>query len=437
VMIRGILERILHPEPLEKLFQENATSQYTLKITFAQCVRIMDAVVFRTQPSVGAWYQEHGHQLAATRQALYGKLSHVEPTVSAALVHYAGGELLGCMRRMKGVPKESLPGLRLRILDGNHLTGTEHRLKGLRGTRAAALPGNALVFYDPRYDLITDVIPCEDAYTQERALADQALALILDKDCVIADRNFCTTKFLFGIAKRMGYFIIRQHGSNLSWKPFKTARKAGKDGQRRQLQEQSIVLTDSSSGASMTVRRITIPLLKPNDKGEKALYVLTNLPPRKANARLVADLYAQRWTIEGAFQQLTDDLRTEIDTLAYPKAALFGFCLACVAYNAVSLVKAALRVTLGTEFTTHNLSIYYLTLEVARVTPGMEIAIPDKHWRIFRRMSQSEFVAAIIAVARRIKPEKYTKHKRGPKKPQPKKSKGKHVSTARILAAQR
>jgi hypothetical protein len=438
VMVRGTLERILHPEPLERLFQENATSQYTRKITFVQCVQIMSAVVFKTMPSAGAWYKEHGQQLLATRQAMYGKINHVEPPVSAALVHYASNELLNSMRLMNGAaPKECLPGMRLRILDGNHLTGTEHRLKGIRGTRAAALPGQALVFYDPRYDLITDVIPCEDAYTQERALFDQALPLIGENDCVIADRNFCTTKFLFGIAARKGYFVVRQHGSNLSWKLIGEAREAGKDSQGRQLQEQNIELTNAASGESMTVRRITIPLVKPNAEGETALYVLTNLPPEKADACFVADLYARRWTIEEAFQQLTDDLRTEIDTLAYPQAALFGFCLACVAYNAASLVKAALRATLGAEYVAQKLSMYYLTLEVARVTPGMEIAIPDEEWHIFWRMTTEQFAAAIIAVASRIKPGKYTKHKRAPKKPQPKKSKGKHMSTARILAENR
>jgi hypothetical protein len=435
VMVRGTLERILHTDPLERLFQEHAVSQYTLKITFAQCVQVMDAVVFRTQPSVGAWYKDHGHLLKASRQSVYDKLKLIEPAVSAALVQYSSTELLDCMRRMKGVPKEALAGLRTRVLDGNCWTGTEHRLKGLRGTRAAALPGKALVFYDPRFDLITDVIPCEDAYTQERALAEQALAKIIANDCVIADRNFCTTKFLFGVAKLGGYFIIRQHGSNLPWEPIGNPRKAGKDGSRRQLEEQRIRLTDPAKGTTRVVRRITIPLQKANAKGETALYVLTNLSGKQATARTVADLYAQRWTIEKAFQQLTDDLRTEIDTLAYPKAAAFGFCLACVAYNAVSLVKAALRATLGTEFVEEKLSMYYLTLEVARVTPGMEIAIPAKEWGIFRSMSSQEFVATILGVASRIRAEKYTKHKRGPKKPPPKKTKGKHVSTARILAA--
>jgi hypothetical protein len=438
VMVRGTLERILDQERLERLLQDHATSQYTLKITLAQCVQIMDAVVFKTQPSVGAWYKDHGHGLSATRQSLYDKLKRMEPAVSAALVHYSGVELLDCIRGMKGVPKEPLPGLRVRVLDGNCLTGTEHRLKGLRGTRAAALPGKALVFFDPRYALITDVIPCEDAYTQERALSDQALAMIVGDDCVIADRNFCTAKFLFGIARRQGYFIIRQHASNLPWQPMGKIRNAGKDTSGRQLREQRIRLTDPSTGNPTVVRRIIIPLRKANAKGEKALYVLTNLSRKQAAARTVAELYAERWTIENAFQQLTDDLRTEIDTLAYPKAALLAFCLACVAYNAVSLVKAALRATLGAPFVDEKLSMYYLTLEVARVTPGMDIAIPAKDWHIFRRMGTQAFVATILAVAGRIRPEKYTKHKRGPKKPPPNKSKGKrikHVSTARILAA--
>jgi len=69
-----------------------------------------------------------------------------------------------------------LPQYRVRVLDGNHLAGTEHQIFELRRFRAAALPGQALAFYDPRYGLITDVIPCEDTYAQELALASQALA---------------------------------------------------------------------------------------------------------------------------------------------------------------------------------------------------------------------------------------------------------------------
>jgi hypothetical protein len=83
-------------------------------------------------------------------------------------------------------------------LDGNHLAGTEHRLVELRRYRAAALPGHALVFSDPQWDVATEVMPCEDAYTQERALLPEVVAMVAARDCIGADRNFCTTGFLFG-----------------------------------------------------------------------------------------------------------------------------------------------------------------------------------------------------------------------------------------------
>lgn len=63
----------------------------------------------------------------------------------------------------------------------------------------------------------------------------------------------------------------------------------------------------------------------------------------------IADLYAERWTRETGFPRLPEDLRCEIDTLGYPKAAWFGFCTACVAYNAVSVVKAAIRAAQGKQ----------------------------------------------------------------------------------------
>ena len=64
---------------------------------------------------------------------------------------------------MKGARPDWLSGYRTRILDGNHLPGTEHRLQELRTMRAAALPGHALVVLGSSgWMLATDVIPCED-----------------------------------------------------------------------------------------------------------------------------------------------------------------------------------------------------------------------------------------------------------------------------------
>jgi hypothetical protein len=115
---------------------------------------------------------------------------------------------------------------------------------------------------------------------------------------------------------------------------------------------------------------------------------------------------------------------------------LFGFCVACVAFNTVSVVKAAIRVAQGKKYVEEELSMYYLTLEVAELTPGMMVAIGEENWKVFRTMSQETFAATLVDLARHLDPCKYSKHKRGPKRPQPKKISGKydhHMSTARIL----
>lgn len=436
VMVSGTMERVFAPEVLDQVFQDHAVIGYTKELAFSQCVQIMSDVVFKESPSVGAYYQAHHDEIPVTRQAVYDKLKHMELEVPAALVKYSAEALLPCIKAMGSQAPPFLPRYRVRVLDGNHLTGTEHRIFELRRFLAAALPGQALVFYDPQFDIMTNVIPCEDAYAQERSLLDQAIACISARDCILADRNFCTAGFLFGILGRGASFVIRQH-KTLSYELLGKRRLEGRDGRGRDIYEQAIRLTNPETGETVTVRRITIALDKPNKDGETELHILCNLSRTVANAVRIADLYADRWTIETGFQQLTDNLRCEINTLGYPKAALFGFCTACVAYNVVSVVKAAIRAAQGRKYAEEELSMYYLTLEVAQVTAGMMIAIPAEDWEIFRTLHPKKFATILVELASHLDPHKYTKHKRGPKRPQPKKISGKrnhHVSTARILA---
>ena len=437
VMIRGTLERVLDPARLERVFDDHAVRQYTRDLTFAQCGEIMSDVVFRVSPTVGAWYKAHPGEVSVTRQAVYDKLKHLELPISAALVRHSDAELRPALKAMGIRPPTLLPGFRVRVLDGNHLAGTDHRILELRRHRAAALPGQALVFYDPRWDLISDVIPCEDGHAQERSLTEEIIGAVLAGDCIIADRNFCTTKIVFGIARRPAFFIIRQHKSNLVWKAQGKQHLVGKDERGRSIYEQTVLLIDEASGETLTARRITIQLDRPTKDGDWEIHILTNVPVKKANGVKIASLYGDRWTVETAFQHLTEDLRCEIDTLGYPKAALFGFCLAVVAYNIVSLVKAALVAAHGREFVEEQLSMYYLTLEVAQVSTGMNIAIEEKHWDVFRSMSAEQFAHTMVELAQRMDLRKYTKHKRAPTKNPTKKISGnriKHVSTAKILA---
>ena len=78
-----------------------------------------------------------------------------------------------------------------------------------------------------------------------------------------------------------------------------------------------------------------------------------------------------QWDIETLFQELEAHLHSEINTLGYPKAALFGFCVALVAYNVLAVVKAALRTIHGEETIDKELSGYYLAGNIARTHDGM------------------------------------------------------------------
>ena len=101
------------------------------------------------RPVVRAAYQDDAESIPVTSTAVYDKLKGIETEVSAELVRDSARQLAPIIRRMRGTAPPLLPGYRVRILDGNHLAGTEHRLKGLRHLRAAALPGQSLVVLDP------------------------------------------------------------------------------------------------------------------------------------------------------------------------------------------------------------------------------------------------------------------------------------------------
>jgi IS4 transposase len=436
VMVRAVLERAFHSERLNALFERTAVLQYTRDLMFATVVRLMTEVVLGVSRSIRAAYQDAEETIPVSIASVYNKLNGIETQVSAELVRDSAAQLGPIVRRMRGAAPELLPGYRVRMLDGNHLSGTDHRLAALRTLRAGALPGQTLVVLDPSLGLAVDVVPCEDGHAQERSLLDDVLAMVKPGDLWIADRNFCTTKFFFGIADQGGFFAIRQHASTLVWELVGTRKRRGKTDTGR-VYEQDVRLQNPATGETLMVRRVTVVLKEPTRDGETEIHILTNVPAKDANARVIATLYAKRWTIETMFQELTVALTCEINTLGYPKAALFGFCLALAAYNAVSLVKASLRAVHGSQTVDEQFSWYYLCIHLAKVYGGMMIAIPSRRWDVFREMEDVRFARVLKQLAANIDLAKFQKHPRGPKKPPPKKASGakiKHVATSRILA---
>jgi Transposase DDE domain len=430
VMARAVPEKLFEPERLDQLFERTAEKQYQRKLLFSSVVELMYGVILGVEGSVYAAYRKHRHTLKVSDQAVYDKLDGMELGLSAALVKDSARQAEPIINELAARRQPWLPGYRTRLLDGNHLSGTEHRLDELRSTWAAPLPGSALVVLEPETGLATDVILTPDGHAQERSLLDDVLGLVQADDLWIADRNFCTLKFLFGIAEKLGFFIIRQHGTV---KGKLCGRRVFKgEGPTGKIYEQTIEL--SYEGKTRKLRRITIELKEATRDGDMSLHILTNLP-KEVSACKAAELYRKRWTIETLFLEVTTTLSCEVKTLCYPKAALFVFCLALMAANAVAVLKAALRAVHGDE-DADDMSGYYLALEVKQVHDGMMIALPSACWEVFSRMTMPRFAKTLKEIAAHVDLERYRKSHRGPKKPRPKHSRyknGGHVSTHKLL----
>src|SRR3954469_8043001 len=125
VMAQGIMENALNPQFLDQLFEDVAQRQFTDKLLFSTIVDLMSVVVCRIRPPIHAAFQARAETVGATIDAVYDKLDGTETVVSAALVHSVAARSAPVIDAMGGARPGWLPGYRVRILDGNHLPGSE------------------------------------------------------------------------------------------------------------------------------------------------------------------------------------------------------------------------------------------------------------------------------------------------------------------------
>lgn len=437
VMARGMMERALNPEQLDQWFKKTAEVQYTRDLLFSSVFDIMSQVVCGSQKSVNAAYQASKEQIAVSVVSLYNKLNGIEVNTSAELVRYAAGAVTPVIEGLKGTRMSPLPGYNVKLLDGNCIEATEHRIKELQSLSAGALPGKSLVVYDPVLRIPVNVFPCEDGHAQERSLLNQVLPTVNKRDLWIADRNFCTVEFTCDIDDRDAFFIIRQHG-NLPYTILGKEKLTGKI-ETGKVFEQPIMVIDHA-GNQHRFRRIRILLKKVTRDGDKEIFIISNLSKRAGNTKVIAKLYRDRWTIETAFQELEKWFNSEINALGYPPAALFGFCVSLISYMMVSVIKAVLCSVHGTNTVEQKVSGYYLADEISGTYRGMIIAISVDEWKDFRLLSQRQFIALLKKLSKNVKLSRFLKHPRGPKKPVAKRKsdpKHPHVSTAKLIASRK
>jgi DDE family transposase len=426
VLTRLVAERIIDDQLLRTLFREHAVTQYDRDITITHLVEVMLDVACGMARSVRAGFLRREEEMAASLTAFYRKLDRADPELGMALVAQVAGQLQPLVERLGCFGREPLDGIASYILDGNMLAGTDHRLKPLRKTRAAALPGKSLVLYACASGLVTQTVLWEDAHSQERALLPDLEIPVGGH--LIADRNFCVYWFLQHIQQTGSYFTIRHH------KQFALPEAAERHVGRCDtgiVHERSWEV--SEDGHTRRWRAVRVELDEPTRDGDHEITLITNLPAG-FGAQAIAAAYRQRWTIEGHFQRLTEHLHCEIPSLSQPRAALFAFAVSLVAGNLLAVVIAALGSAHGSDLV-ENLSYYYLVDEIARNNSGMLLALPPRRWAFARRLSIPKLARLLRTIATHANVALLRKSRRGPKKKRrtPNCTNVRHLSTKRVL----
>jgi hypothetical protein len=406
VMARGVLEYAFAADDLNHLFHRVATKHYEHRLTFSAVVDLLAAVVTRRSPSVHAAYRADPARPGASLSCVYEKLNHTEPGLGEALIRHTAGRLHAVLDQWPGRP-QPVVGLRLKVLDGNYLAGTDHRLAVLRGHGAAALPGMALVLQDHATGLVTDLIASEDAYVNERALLDRVRDRVGAGDLLVADRNFSVSEFFRELTAKQASFIIRRHSGT----PVVAAGTAHRVG----TSETGDVFDQTVSIAGETYRQVTVRLTQPTRDGDPEIRLLTNLSTDQAPGMAVADAYRLRWTLESTFLEVTRTVQCELNTLGYPKAALLTFALALCACNALRVVTRALETAHGETHPGEEVSSYYVVNELIAAYDGMDVVLPDSAWNEVRSLNPTQFARWLLRVATRADWAKYRKSRRGPK----------------------
>ena len=187
VIARGLMERVLNPEQIDQWFDQTAEQQYTRDLLFSTLFDMMSDVVCGARKSVHAAYQASKEDICVSVTSIYNKLNGIEVKTSAALVRYAAGEMKEIIEKLGGAKPSLLPGFKVKLLDGNCIEATEHRIDELRSLAAGALPGKSLVVLDPSLRMPIDVFPCEDGHAQERSLLSDVLSTVKALDVWIPD----------------------------------------------------------------------------------------------------------------------------------------------------------------------------------------------------------------------------------------------------------
>lgn len=429
VLVQTAMRGVIRDE-FEKLFEKYRSRQYSKTLSFSATAIAVADVVLRFSQNFRQAFTQHKESLLVSLTSFYNKINSMELAVSEAIVAHSAQRAAELQDNLAFGVREVLKGYKVYAFDGNHLQEAEKRLKPLRMLHDAPLAGTIVARFDLQRCLFDRAYLLEDAHAQESTTLDRIIDDLELGDLFIADRHYCVIPALRKADEKKVCFVVRQHGRF----------KGVLIGERRQIGRTETgmvyeqIIHSSKRPDALVMRRITVELDKPTRDGDRNIHVLTNLPA-EVDAQTIADLYRLRWEEETGYYYLTTTLTCELPSVGHPQAALFLFCMAMMAFNTRQVVFASLYAEHDKE-AVDNVSHHALSVETARFTDGMLVALDDAFWERLIGDGIEQLVSLLRELSRRIDLTKYRKRPRGPKvkveKPPHTRPKT-HVSIAKVL----
>lgn len=417
-------------DELDAVFHSQRSQQYEREVAFSDIAMAVADVTLGFAENFNQAYKTQKENIRVSRSSFYEKINATEPAISEGVVRRAAERAEEMMEELQCDSREILPGYRVFALDGNHLQESDKRLEPLRDAFDGPLPGTVVARFDLGRQLFDRAYLLEDAHAQECSVKHRVIADLKPNDVIVADRHYCVLDFLKSIDKAEAAFVIRQHGR------FKGVlvgkRKSVGQIPTGKVYEQEVRTSDNA----FSMRRISLELNQPTRDGDTEIHILSNLPASIAAAQ-VAEVYGLRWQEETGFYYLTTTLTCELPSLGNPRAALFLFCMAMLAFNIRQVIFAALSAEHG-EAAVNEVSHFHISVEVTRFTDGMLAVIDQEIWQAWLPSDLPAAATLLREIARSIDLRKYQKSRRAPKKKKVKRKRTRpktHLSTAKVLDA--
>jgi hypothetical protein len=216
------------------------------------------------------------------------------------------------------------------VIDGSRLDKIAHRLKILRGEKAAILPGCLLGVYDLFRGIATQLWFEADAAAAEFTRALLAIDCLPVDSLLLGDRLYCSVA-LFGALNANQAFGVFRRNKTVSIKKIRRLSRQRFEGA---LLEDWIV----HAGRKGTEIELRLVILKHNGRTYEAL---TNmLDPTRLTAEDVAKLYPERWKIERLFYDLKVVLNLKKLYAANPNAVAMQVFAAAMVHAAFRIAQA-------------------------------------------------------------------------------------------------